>query len=135
MLLPAAVSRPHRRLGRLQTHLTAPAAAAAGVVLGSAFDVVQQQLLPIPLLQRPIDLSPGAAASGGAWMQPDCAAVREAMASAVASADFRLAALLQDLAFTADPKPQLSADDCAPGDPQASADFFTTNGFVSVHTV
>lgn len=114
---------PHhlRRLGQVRLALADGGGAAEA--LG--------QLLPIPLRRRPTDLSPAAPARD-AWMQPDCSAVREAAADAAAAGDFRLAALLQDLAFTADPKPPLSVDDCAPSDATAAAAFFRANGFVAV---
>lgn len=116
-----------RRLGRLAAHLhpsAAPVAQQSEGQLSNAEDVVQS-LLPLPLLDSSL-------AQDSGWMQPDTASVHEAMAAAAAAGDFRLAALLKDLAFTADPKPPLSIADCAPDGPAAAAEFFIRNGFVVV---
>jgi hypothetical protein len=71
----------------------------------------------------------------GQQLQPlpqELARVREAIRAAVASRDFREAALLQDLLHTAEPKPLLSVGDCAPACPVAARDFFLREGFVCV---
>jgi hypothetical protein len=103
----------------------------AAVRLSSVQDVIQQ-LLPLPIRRRPTaDVSPEAGVESD-WLAPDCTALRAAIAEASREGNFRLAALLQDLAFVVEPKRPLRVGDCAPADPTTAAEFFRTNGFVAV---
>ena len=91
---------------------------------GGGWEDAIHELLPLPLIERPLN--------GKDWIQADCSAVHESISRAAADGDFRLAAALQDLLFVAEPKPPLSVAECAPTDPDAAAAFFIENGFVCV---
>ena len=81
------------------------------------------------------DVVPLACATVDGQVQPlprEIARVHQAIATAVASRNFREAALLQELLHVTEPKPLLSVGDCAPASPVAARDFFFREGFVCV---
>lgn len=119
-----------RRLRQIGGQLAARCGLSSSV---TAADATQQptgwadvihDLLPLPLLERPLD--------GQNWIQADCSSVHAAISSAVASGDFRLAAALKDLLFVAEPKQPLTVTDCAPAGVDDAVQFFLENGFVCV---
>jgi hypothetical protein len=125
-----AATAPHQRLRHLREHLGAGAHhhSCAAASLSDASDVLAS-LLPLPLLgHRALDPESG-------WLRPDLGGVRSATNAAAGSGDFRLAALLSDLAFVAEPRRPLSVADCAPPGPAEAAGFFRENGFVVVEQV
>jgi hypothetical protein len=124
--MPSPSLRRLRRLG-LQLGADTPMAAsglATARTAGGGWEDAIHELLPLPLIERPLN--------GKDWIQADCSAVHESISRAAADGDFRLAAALQDLLFVAEPKPPLSVAECAPTDPDAAAAFFIENGFVCV---
>lgn len=100
------------------------AGSASNSISDNSWEDVIHELLPLPLVERPLD--------GQRWIQPDCSAIHAAVSDAVASGDFRLAAALQDLLFVAEPKQPLTVSDCAPECAEDAVQFFLENGFVCV---